>query len=136
VRRLLSEAGLPEGQTVLVKREFSPDGKGRVFVEDEPASVRTLAKLGERLVAIHGQNSEREIVDPEAPLELLDAFSRAQIERVGTAEAARTWSEARAALAALEASRRDRGTRLETIDFQIREIGEAAADPKEEERVR
>ena len=89
VRRLLSEAGLPDGETVLVKREFSPDGKGRVFVEDEPASVRTLARLGERLVTIHGQNSERELVDPEAPLELLDAFSRAQIERLGTAEAAR-----------------------------------------------
>jgi DNA repair protein RecN (Recombination protein N) len=135
VRRLLSEAGLPDGETVLVKREFSPDGKGRVFVEDEPASVRTLAKLGERLVTIHGQNSERELVDPEAPLELLDAFSRAQIERLGTADAARAWSEARAALAALETSRRDRGTRLETIDFQIREIAEAAPDPKEEEEL-
>src|SRR6266853_1089439 len=81
------------------------------------------------------RGSEREIVDPEAPLELLDAFSRAQIERLGTAEAARAWSEARAALAALEASRRDRGTRLETIEFQIREIAEAAPDPKEEEEL-
>jgi DNA repair protein RecN (Recombination protein N) len=135
VRRLLSEAGLPDGETVLVKREFSPDGKGRVFVEDEPASVRTLARLGERLVTIHGQSSERELVDPEAPLELLDVFSRAEKERLGTAEAARAWSEARAALAILEASRRDRGTRLETIDFQIREIAEAAPDQKEEEEL-
>ncbi len=135
VRRLLSEAGLPDGETVLVKREFSPDGKGRVFVEDEPASVRTLAKIGERLVTIHGQSSERELVDAEAPLELLDAFSRAEKERLGTADAARAWSEARAALAALEASRRDRGARLETIEFQIREIAEAAPDPKEEEEL-
>ena len=133
VRRLLSKAGLPDGETVLVKREFSPDGKGRVFVEDEPASVRTLARLGERLVTIHGQSSEREFEDPEAPLELLDGFCRAEKERLGTAKAARAWSEARAALATLEASRRDRGTRLETIDFQIREIAEAAPDQKEEE---
>jgi DNA repair protein RecN (Recombination protein N) len=135
VRRLLAEAGLPDGDTVLVKREFSPDGKGRVFVEDEPASVRTLARLGERLVTIQGQNSERELVDPDAPLELLDAFARGETERLGTAEAATAWSEARAALAALEASRRDRGSRLETLDFQIREIAEAAPDPKEEEEL-
>ena len=83
VRRVLSEAGLPVGETLLLRREFSPDGKGRVFVEDEPASVRTLAKIGDRLVTIHGQNSERDLVDPEAPLELLDAFARLEKEAAG-----------------------------------------------------
>src|SRR6185369_1147317 len=68
VRAILADAGLPASDTVLLRREFSGDGKGRVFIEDEPASVRTLAKLGERLVTIHGQSSERELVDPEAPL--------------------------------------------------------------------
>jgi DNA repair protein RecN (Recombination protein N) len=135
VHRVLSEAGLPAGETVLLRREFSPDGKGRVFVEDEPASVRTLAKIGERLVAIHGQNSERELVDSQAPLELLDAFGRSEKERQATAEAARTWSEAREALETLRASRKDRTSRLEMIEFQIREIAEAAPDEKEEEEL-
>ena len=122
---------LPDGETVLVQREFSPDGKGRAFVEDEPASVRTLAKLGERLVTIHGQNSERELVDPEAPLELLDAFARARDRaardgRGGAGAGARRGRRS----TALEASRRDRETRLEMLDFQIREIAEAAPDPR------
>ncbi len=133
VRRLLSQAGLPEGETLLLRREFTPDGKGRVFIEDEPASVRTLAKIGERLVTIHGQNSERELADPDAPLELLDAFARSEKERQATAEAALAWSEAREALEALQASRRDRGARLEMLEYQIREIAEAAPDEKEEE---
>ncbi|MDQ2979943.1 MAG: AAA family ATPase, partial [Acidobacteriota bacterium] len=75
LRRLLAEAGLPaESDTVLVRRELSADGRGRAFVEDEPASVRTLARVGERLVSIHGQNSEQELVEAEAALELLDSF--------------------------------------------------------------
>ncbi len=135
VRRVLSEAGLPAGETLLLRREFSPDGKGRVFVEDEPASVRTLSKIGDRLVTIHGQNSERELVDPEAPLELLDAFGRSEKEAQATAEAARAWSETREALESLRASRRDRGARLEMIEFQIREIAEAEPDEKEEEEL-
>jgi DNA repair protein RecN (Recombination protein N) len=135
VRRILAEAGLPEGATLLLRREFSPDGKGRVFVEDEPASVRTLAKIGERLVAINGQNSERDLADREAPLELLDAFAGAQAEARATADAARLWSQARATLEELEASRRDRGARLEMLDYQIREIREAAPDEKEEEEL-
>jgi DNA repair protein RecN (Recombination protein N) len=133
VRRILAEAGLPDGATLLLRREFSPDGKGRAFVEDEPASVRTLARLGERLVAIHGQSSERELAEAAAPLELLDAFARAAAESRATAEAALAWREAREAREALEASRRDRRARLEMIEDQIREIRDAAPDPQEEE---
>ena len=63
---------------MLLRRELSPDGEGRAFVEDEPASVRTLARIGERLVAIHGQSSEQELVDAGAALELLDAFAKSR----------------------------------------------------------
>jgi DNA repair protein RecN (Recombination protein N) len=133
VRRILSEAGLPDSATVLLRRELSGDGKGRVFIEDEPASVRTLAKVGERLVTIHGQNSEREVAEAQAPLDMLDAFARAGKERDETAAAAGAWKEARRALEELEASRQDRGARLEMLDYQVREITEAAPDQKEEE---
>jgi len=133
VRRILADAGLPDSATVLLRREFSGDGKGRVFIEDEPASVRTLAKVGERLVTIHGQNSERELAEAQVPLEMLDAFARAAREREGTAAAAGDWREARRALEDLETSRQDRGSRLEMLDYQVREITEAAPDEKEEE---
>ncbi len=133
VRAILAEASLPESPSVLLRRELSPDGRGRAFVEDEPASVRTLARLGERWVSIHGQGSERDLADPAAPLELLDAFGKAEAERDATASAARLWSEARERLEALEASRRERGQRLEMLEFQIREI--EAANPSEREDV-
>ena len=135
VRSILSDAGLPDAETVLLKREFSGDGKGRVFIEDEPASVRTLAKVGERLVTIHGQNSERDLIDAETPLEMLDAFARAAKESGATAEAARGWREAREALAELAASRQGREARLEMLDYQINEITEAAPDEREEEEL-
>ncbi|HEX5133755.1 MAG TPA: AAA family ATPase, partial [Thermoanaerobaculia bacterium] len=106
---VLVEAGLPaDGETLLVRRELSPDGRGRAFVEDEPAAVRTLARLGERLVSIQGQSSEKELVDPEAPLELLDAFAGAGSEREAVARAASAWATARETVERLEASRRDR----------------------------
>ena len=131
VRALLAEAGLPEAETILIRRELSPEGRGRAFVEDDPAAIRTLARLGERLLAIHGQNSEQELADPAAPLELLDAFAKAQGELEAVAAAAAGWTQARQALEALEASRRDRAQRLETLDFEIREI--EAAEPTEAE---
>lgn len=133
LRRLLVESGLPDGAVVLVRRELSADGRGRAFVEDETASVRTLARIGERLVAIHGQNSEQELVQSEAALELLDAFAEAGPERDATAEAARAWKAAQEELESLEESRRDRGARLETLDWQIQDVESAAPSAGEEE---
>src|SRR5471030_608666 len=37
-RAVLAQAGLPQDGAVLLRRELSPDGRGRAFVEDEPAS--------------------------------------------------------------------------------------------------
>jgi len=132
-RAILDEAGLSSGDQVLLRRELSADGRGRAFVEDEPAAVKTLARLGERLVAVYGQNSELALADPSAPLELLDAFAKAAGEREAVAAAASAWQKARADLEALEASRRDRSQRLELLDFQIREIESVSPTEKEEE---
>jgi DNA repair protein RecN (Recombination protein N) len=132
VRSLLAEAGLPASDLLLLRRELTPDGRGRAFIEDEPASIRTLAKIGERLVAIHGQTSEQELADPGAPLELLDAFAKAEAERAATVAAAGRWSEASERLTALEASRRQREERLEMLDFQVREIESVAPAEAEE----
>src|SRR5262249_23591479 len=122
VRGILSEAGLPSpDERGLVRRGLSAGGRGRALVEDEPAARRRLARPGERLVAIHGQNSEQELVDSGAPLEILDAFAKADAERSAVAEAGAQWKEARGRLEALETSRRDRGRRLEMLEFEIRE---------------
>ncbi len=122
VRAELSRAGLSEGETILLRRELAPDGKGRAYVDDEPTAVRTLARIGEKLVAIHGQSSEHDLVDAGAALDLLDAFAKGDAERDATAKAAERWRQAREQLAALEASRRERGARLEMLEFQLREI--------------
>jgi len=132
-RTILLEAGLPSADPVLVRREMSPDGRGRAFIEDEPATVRTLARIGERLVAVHGQNSELELTEREAPLDLLDAFAKAEGEREATASAARSWKAAREAHEGLQAAQRGREARLEELDYQIREI-EAVAPSETEEQ--
>ena len=136
-RAILADAGLPDGgDAIVVRRELSADGRGRAFVEDEPAAVRTLARLGDRLVAIHGQSSEQELADSDAPLEILDAFAKSDAEREATAAAAREWAAARERREALEASRKGRTERLDLLDFQIREVEAVRPEPGEDERLR
>ena len=132
---VLSEAGLPESETLLLRRELSSDGRGRGFVEDEAVAVRTLARLGEKLLTIHGQNSEREIAESSAALEILDGFASVEKERGATAEAAQSWAGARDALESLTASRRDREARLDLVNFQVDEIERASPGEQEEEEL-
>jgi DNA repair protein RecN (Recombination protein N) len=132
-RSILAEAGLPGSDRLLVRRELAPDGRGRAFIEDEAASVRTLGRLGERLTAIHGQSSELELTDREAPLDLLDGFARTEEEREATSLAAARWKGAREALEALREVERDRTARLDLLDFQVRELEPAVPGPSEVE---
>jgi len=136
VRVMLEESGLPGASSIVVRRELSADGRGRAFVEDEAASVRTLARLGERLIAIHGQSSEQDLAESEAALDLLDGFAAALPDREATASAAAGWRAARERLEELEASRRDRSARLDMLHFQIEELQKAAPDAAQEEELR
>ena len=135
LRHMLEEAGLPQAACVVIRRELSADGRGRAFVEDEAASVRTLARLGERLIAIHGQSSEQDLTESDAALDLLDGFAGALPERQAVAAAAGEWRAASERLAALEASRRDRSARLDMLQFQIEELAKAAPDAAREDEL-
>jgi DNA repair protein RecN (Recombination protein N) len=135
LRAILEEAGLPQAASIVVRRELSADGRGRAFVEDEPASVRTLARLGERLIAIHGQSSEQDLAESDAALDLLDGFAGTLPDRKAVASAAGEWRAASERLAALEASRRDRSARLDMLQFQIEELAKAAPDAAQEEEL-
>jgi DNA repair protein RecN (Recombination protein N) len=131
-RAILEQSGLPAGPFILLRREISPDGRGRAFVDDEPAAVRTIARLSQRLIAIQGQNAELELADRDSALEILDEFGSPAAEREQVARAAASWAGARQAIEELEAAGRDRSARLETLDYQIHEIESVAPVEAEE----
>ncbi len=70
----LDEAGLePGGGEILLRRTLSADGRGRAFVNDQPAGVGLLASIGAALVEVHGQHDGRGLLDSGAHRVLLDA---------------------------------------------------------------
>src|SRR5262249_4587743 len=74
--RILEENGIEaEGGQVIVKREISAGGKGRVFVNNQPATVALLRQLAPALASIHAQNENILVFDAEARLQLLDSYA-------------------------------------------------------------
>ncbi|HZF09429.1 MAG TPA: DNA repair protein RecN [Thermoanaerobaculia bacterium] len=125
---MLEEAGIEmEGDEVLVRREIARSGRNRVFVNDQPATLRLLAELAPALLRIHGQREELGLVDPELQRVWLDKSGGAEAERLA-AEVAAAWAEhgrLAARLELLAGGERLRHERLDLLRFQVGEIDEA-----------
>ena len=129
----LREPGARGPSEVVVRREVSSGGKGRLFIDGSPAALRTLAELAPRLLVLYGQAEARELLDPAAPRELVDRFSAlseksAEVERLHAA-----WKERDADRARIAALGKDGPARLEVLEFRIGEIDRAAPVAGEEE---
>jgi len=73
VRPILEANGFEsdDGQ-IIVKREVAAGGKGRVFVNNQPATVALLKQLAPFLASVHAQNENVLALDASARLLLLD----------------------------------------------------------------
>ncbi len=58
-----------------VRREITPQGKSRAFINDTPVNLNLLKQFGELVIDIHSQHNTLLIHNPEYQLELLDTFA-------------------------------------------------------------
>lgn len=93
-RALLTDNAIDDDGDIILRRVQTADGRTRVFVNDQPASVALMRDVGHALVEIHGQHDERALVDPAAHRDLLDAFGGHVGSARSTAEAWRFWRAA------------------------------------------
>lgn len=139
VRARLAEAGLEaDGDELVVRREIGREGRNRVFLNDQPATLRLLAELAPSLLRIHGQREEMGLADPE--------LQRAWLDRAGgdeapplAAEVAERHARWRALAGRLERVAGDERLRLERLDllrFQARELDEVRPEAGEDEELR
>ena len=99
-REILRRNGFDDDGDLILRRVQTADGRSRVFVNDQPASVALLREIGRSLVEIHGQHDERALVDPAVHRDLLDAFGGHGGAAVAVGRAWRDWRDADRALAA------------------------------------
>ena len=100
---LLSENGVSEDATVILRRVQSTDGRTRAFINDDPVSVQLLKQVGAALVEIHGQHDDRALTDASTHRTLLDAFAGLTTQADALAGLYEGWADTRQALQDKEA---------------------------------
>ncbi len=135
LNKILEENGLDESDdgSFILRREITAGSKGRVFVNNQPATVAVLRQLAPHLATIHAQNESILSFDGPARLGLLDAFAGSQLEPIAAAFS--TWTEIRNRIEDLERDEQDRLRLLDLWIFQRREIEEAKLKPGEDEQL-
>ena len=122
-----------EGDSIILRREIAVGGKGRVFINNQAATVSVLRQLAPHLATIHAQNESILSFDAAARLDLLDAFAGTQLEGLG--EAFAKWRSVAQRIEELEHGEQDRLRLLDLWTFQKREIEDAKLQAGEDERL-
>ncbi|MEZ5106876.1 MAG: DNA repair protein RecN [Draconibacterium sp.] len=62
-------------KTTIIRREITPNGKTRAFINDTPVNLKTLQELGLSLIDIHSQHQNLELGNQKFQLNLVDTVS-------------------------------------------------------------
>ncbi len=99
---VLEESGIASEDELVLRRVVTRDGRSRATVNDQPAGVALLRRLGALLVEVQGQGEQVGLADPSTHTGLLDRFG---VPAATRASVVRTWQDWREAVAAVDAAR-------------------------------
>lgn len=72
---MFEQADIDYDDDCILRREVSPNGRSRAFVNDTPVSLTFMRELATRLVDIHSQHSNMLLADPQFQLSVLDSLA-------------------------------------------------------------
>jgi len=120
-----------EGAEIILRREILSNGKGRVFVNNQPATVQVLKLLAPELALVHAQTESLSSFDQSQQRLLLDRFAGISLDAVSEAHA--RWHIAGAKLNDLLHGEQDRLRMVDLWSYQKKEIEQAHLEPGEDE---
>ncbi|HEX3741418.1 MAG TPA: DNA repair protein RecN, partial [Terriglobales bacterium] len=132
ISTILEDNGMDADDAGLIlRREIS--SKGRVFVNNQPATVALLKQLAPHIASIHAQNESLVSFDAGVRLELLDQFAGIQLHPVQ--QAFHHWKQIKSRIDELQQGEQERLRLVDLWTFQKREIEDAKLHPGEDDQL-
>src|SRR5580693_7919373 len=120
-----------ESDHILLRREIVANGKGRVFINNQPATVGVLRQLAPELALVHSQGETLGSLDQAQQRSLLDRFGGLNTDSV--VEVFATWRATTDKLVELQSVEQDRLRMADLWRFQSREIDQAGLSAEDED---
>lgn len=135
LKQFFKQEDLDYDDTTVLRREISPGGKSRAFINDTPVNLEVMKRLGGLLMDVHSQHETLQLGNHTFQLNLIDAYADNSELRE---QYALRWSEFQSAKEKLEQLQRDAESLRQEADyvrFQLTELQNADLSDGEQEEL-
>lgn len=135
IRERLARFGFDsaESSQLLIKRGVFRNGRNRIYVNGELATLSILRELCEGLVDLCGQHEHQSLMKSQVQFEMLDRFGGLEKQAESVATEFGHVRSLRSEFEMLKNSQEERARRADYLQYQIQEIQEAGFEPGEDE---
>lgn len=117
----------------VIRREISPGGKSRAFINDTPVTLEVMKRLGNLLMDIHSQHETLQLAQQSFQLRLVDAYAENQSLNEAYHEAWLVFLKAKRAFETLTSEADTLRQESDYIRFQLDELVNANLEDGEQE---
>jgi DNA repair protein RecN (Recombination protein N) len=133
LKSVFIEEDLDYDSTTVIRREISPGGKSRAFINDTPVTLEVMKRVGNLLMDIHSQHETLQLGQQTFQLKLVDAYAenRKLVEAYNAAWAA--YLRAKKAFESLTSEAETLRQESDYVRFQLDELLKANLEESEQE---
>ena len=113
-----------DGENIIIRREISPSGRSRAFLNDSPIGLGVLSNIATLLFDIHSQNATSNLSDQKFQLDLVDAFSEIRETVADYREEFSKYAALRHEIQAYRNSKKDQDLKREISEIKLRKLDE------------
>jgi len=133
IKNIFEEEGLDFESSCILRREISPSGKSRAFINDTPVTLETLRKIASQLMDIHSQHDSILLGSNEYQLRIVDTYAQCHDKLVEYQEKYRTYKKLQDAYQQLQFEADQNKKEFDFNNFQLEELVKAKLNPNEQE---
>ncbi|MEQ6166691.1 DNA repair protein RecN [Ekhidna sp. MALMAid0563] len=135
LEKIFEQEDLDYETECVIRREISPSGKSRAFVNDTPTNLSALKSIGEKLMDVHSQHESLQLGKNMYQLNALDAFAAHPELITYYQKAYKTYASAKKQLEKLETLAAQSAEDADYKQFLLNELQEANLDDLNQEEL-
>ncbi len=137
VSAVLDELDIEADEQLILSRKYRSDGRGDIKVNGCPVNAAMLRRITAALVDVHGQSEHFYLLSEANQLKLIDRVAGPVLQdpKEKLAELLAENRQIAASLRTLGGDEKERGRRIDILQYQMKEIDEAALREGEEEEL-
>ena len=133
---IAQEYDLDIEEEIIIKRIITSDGKGKIFFNDQPITLKLLKEISQNLIEIHGQHDNQGLLNQEYHCQILDNYGCYQKELEATQKSFKTYKTIQKELKTKEELLYKTKEDEENIKHWVKELEKASVQKGEEESLK